>query len=220
MLRNLVAQPGCRVSTVAETSEERRAFVAANYPTIATTPDWASVLEDSAVDAVAIAVPAADHHHVAKMALEAGKHVLVEKPLATDVSQANELIRLAAGRGLTLLVGHTFLYNAAVHYFRDMIEQADIGRIFYFDLQRLNLGKVRSDVNVWWNLAPHDISILIYLMGGELPTAISAYGVDYLQPGVEDIVYARLSWENRITANIHVSWLDPEKVRKVTVVGV
>lgn len=219
LLRNLWANPSCRVETVVETSRDRRLFVETNFPGIAVSDDWSRILRDPKIEAVVIATPASNHYELTKAALLSDKHALVEKPLAMRASQAEELAQIAASRGLILMVGHTFLYNDAVRYFRDLIEKKDIGDIFYFYVQRLNLGQARSDVNAWWNLAPHDISILMYLMNGELPESVSATGIDYLQPGIEDVVFARLTWPNRVTAHVHVSWLDPHKVRRVTLVG-
>ena len=219
LLRNLWANTSCRVKTVVDTSAERRSYVEQNFPGIRATGDWMEVVRDPEIDAVVIATPAADHYQLTKTALLSGKHALVEKPLALHAYQAEELGQLSRAQGRKLMVGHTFLYNAAVRHFRDLIDKRDAGEIFYFHVQRLNLGKVRSDVNAWWNLAPHDISILLYLMNGELPESITATGMDYLQPGVEDVVFARLTWPNRVTAHVHVSWLDPHKVRRMTLVG-
>jgi predicted dehydrogenase len=156
---------------------------------------------------------------MARKALQAGKHVFVEKPMAMAVAEVDELDRLAKAGGLTLMVGHTFLYNAAVRYTKKLIDQKDLGALYYIYSQRLNLGQVRSDVNAWWNLAPHDVSILLYWMNGELPVKVAAQGIAYIQPGVEDVVFATLGWANGVTAHIHVSWLDPGKVRKMTLVG-
>ena len=219
LLRNFWANPSCCVKTVVEISAERRSYVERNFPSVEASDDYDKVLKDPDIDAVVIATPAADHYKLTKAALLAGKHALVEKPMAMRASEAEELSQIARAQRRILMVGHTFLYNGAVRYVRDMIERQDAGRIFYFYIQRLNLGQARSDVNAWWNLAPHDISILLYLMGGELPESVSATGVDYLQPGIEDVVFARLTWPNRVTAQIHVSWLDPHKVRKMTLVG-
>lgn len=218
LLRNLVANPGCAVASVAEASADRRRYVAERFPGIRTLGDWRQAVADDAVDAVVIATPAASHCEIAAAALAAGKDVLVEKPLATSVDDAARLEKLARRRGRVLMTGHTFLYNGAVRHFRDLIVSGEVGDPYYLYARRLNLGMVRSDVNVWWNLAPHDISILIYLMG-EPPKSVSASGMDYLQPGIEDVVFARLTWPNRVTAQIHVSWLDPGKVRQVTLVG-
>lgn len=219
LLRNFSAQPGCLVKWVAEQSEARRAFVEANFPKTRTTPDWEAAVGDPEVEAVVVATPASTHYDLVKAALEAGKHVFVEKPLATRAAEADQLAALAAAMNRTLMVGHTFLYNSAVRYMKALLDDGQLGPLYYIYSQRLNLGQVRADVNAWWNLAPHDVSILLYLMNGELPVSVSAHGVDYIQPGVEDVVFAVLTWANRVTAHIHVSWLDPGKVRRVTLVG-
>lgn len=219
LLRNFSRQPGCHIKWVAEPSPQRQAYVRENFPHIETTPHWEMALDDQEVDAVIISTPAATHHRLAKAALEAGKHVFVEKPLAMSTVEADELIAIAAANQKILMVGHTFLYNSAVRYLKKLIDDGELGQIYYFYSQRLNLGQVRSDVNAWWNLAPHDISILLYLMNGESPVSVSARGVDYIQPGIEDVVFATLTWANRVAAHIQVSWLDPGKVRKMTLVG-
>lgn len=219
LLRNFSSQPGCHVKWVAEQSPQRRAFVASNYPRTKAVPGWEPVLNDPEVEAVVIATPASTHAALATEALRAGKHVFVEKPLAMETREAEALAALAASAGRTLMVGHTFLYNAAVGYVKGLLDRGDLGNLYYVYTQRLNLGQVRSDVNAWWNLAPHDVSILLHLMGGELPDTVSAHGVAYIQPGIEDVVFAVLTWPNRVTAHVHVSWLDPGKVRRVTLVG-
>jgi predicted dehydrogenase len=218
LLRNFSALPGCRVKWVAEPSPERRAYVEQNYPKTETTPDWERAVGDPEVDGVIVSTPASTHYALASAALKAGKHVFVEKPLAMSVAEADELLALTA-RGQTLMVGHTFLFNPAVRHVKRLLEGGELGPIYYIYSQRLNLGQVRSDVNAWWNLAPHDVSILLYLMGGELPTSVAAHGVDYIQSGIEDVVFATLTWPSRVTAHVQVSWLDPGKVRKMTLVG-
>ncbi len=219
LLRSFVAQPGCRVKWVAERRAARRTYVEESFPGIAVTASGEEVLSDPEVDGIVVASPAATHFELAKAALLAGKHVLVEKPLATSVALADELAALAAARRLTLMAGHTFLYNSAVRYVRELVAQGQLGDLYYVYTQRLNLGQVRADVNVWWNLAPHDVSILLYLMNGERPASVAVRGVSYLQPGVEDVAFAVLAWKGGVTAHVHVSWLDPGKVRRVTVVG-
>jgi predicted dehydrogenase len=219
LLRNFSALPGCWVKWVAEPSEKRRAYVEQNYPRSQVTATWQVVLEDREVGAVVISTPASSHFELAQASLRAGKHTFVEKPLAMSTVEADILAALAAETGRTLMVGHTFLYNAAVRYIKDQLTAGDLGQVYYIYSQRLNLGQVRSDVNAWWNLAPHDVSILLYLMDGVLPVSITAQGVDYIQPGIEDVVFASLTWANRVCANIQVSWLDPGKVRKMTLVG-
>ena len=219
VLRNFSAQPGCWVKFVVEISPERQAYVRANFPKSQVVSDLDSVLKDPEIDAVIISTPASSHFELAKQVLESGKHAFVEKPLATSTEQADELVALAAKTGKTLMAGHTFLYNAAVRYSQKLLRDESLGRLYYIYSQRLNLGQVRSDVNAWWNLAPHDVSILLYLMNGELPASVSAVGVSYIQPGIEDVVFATLQWASGVTGHIHVSWLDPGKIRKMTLVG-
>lgn len=219
LLRNFAAQPGCQVRWVVEESPERRTYVERQFPGIETTSQWERAVVDPEVDAVVIATPAATHAALTRAALESGKHVFVEKPLAMSTREAEALGRLATSAGRALMVGHTFLYNPAVLYLKRLMDEGQFGAVFYLYSSRLNLGKVRSDVNAWWNLAPHDVSILLHLMDGELPVTVSATGMDYIQPGVEDVVFASLTWANRVTAQIHVSWLDPGKVRRLTLVG-
>src|SRR6185369_14190757 len=200
-------------------SPERQGYVRANFPKSQVVSDLDSVLKDPEIDAVNISTPASSHFELAKQVLESGRHAFVEKPLATSTEQADELVALAAKTGKTLMAGHTFLYNAAVRYARKLLSDESLGRLYYIYSQRLNLGQVRSDVNAWWNLAPHDVSILLYLMNGELPASVSAVGVSYIQPGIEDVVFATLQWASGVTGHIHVSWLDPGKIRKMTLVG-
>jgi predicted dehydrogenase len=219
LLRNFSGQPDCLVKWVADQNPERRAFVEQHYPRTKAVAEWQPVIADPEVEAIVIATPAATHFMLVKASLEAGKHVLVEKPLAMSTCEADELASLAARAGRTLMVGHTFLYNAAVRYMKQLLDNGELGQMYYIYSQRLNLGQLRSDVNAWWNLAPHDISILLYLMDGALPATISTEGMDYIQPGVEDVVFAVLTWSNRLTAHVHVSWLDPGKVRRMTLVG-
>jgi predicted dehydrogenase len=219
LLRNFSANPKCRVKWLADQSPQRQAYVEENYPQTNTTAEADDILFDPEVDAVLVATPASTHYVLAKAALKAGKHTFVEKPLAMSTVEADELVVLAEAMGKTLMVGHSFLYNAAVNYAKDLLDTGELGDTYYIYSQRLNLGQVRSDVNAWWNLAPHDVSILLHFMNGELPVSVTAHGIDYIQPGIEDVVFATLTWANRVTAHIHVSWLDPGKVRKMTIVG-
>lgn len=219
VLRNFSSQSDCWVKYVAEINPERQAYVRANFPRSEVVSDVDTLLSDAEVDAVIVATPAASHHALAKQALESGKHVFVEKPLATSTEHADELVNLAATSGKTLMVGHTFLYNAAVRYAKKLLADESLGQLYYIYSQRLNLGQVRSDVNAWWNLAPHDVSIMMFLMNDELPVSVSATGVSYIQPGIEDVVFATLKWASGVTGHIHVSWLDPGKIRKMTLVG-
>lgn len=171
------------------------------------------------IDALVVAVPAQRHAEVALEAIRNGKHVLVEKPLATSVEQAHLLIREAARANVVLMTGHTFSFNPAVRELKRRMDRGDLGQIYYIHSARLNLGLYRPDVNVVWDLAPHDISILNYLLQST-PTRVSAWGASHAFGGLEDLAIARLEYEERrVTGYIHVSWLDPDKVRRVTVVG-
>ena len=219
VLRNFCAQPGCRVKYVVEINPERQAYVRANFPQSEVVNSVETILRDPEIDAVVVATPASSHYEFANQVLEAGKHTFVEKPLATSTQEADKLVKIAAESNKTLMVGHTFLYNAAVRYARELVATEQLGELYYIYSQRLNLGQVRSDVNAWWNLAPHDVSILLYLMNNELPVSVTAEGVSYIQPGIEDVVFATLKWASGIIGHIHVSWLDPGKIRKMTLVG-
>jgi len=177
------------------------------------------VLNDPEVDAVVIATPAHTHFELAKRVLLSGKHAFVEKPLATKVSEVDELGSLAKERGLILMVGHTFIYNSAVRYVKKLIDRGELGEVRYIYSQRLNLGRIRSDIDALWNFAPHDISIIQYWLNGATPLRVIRQGMDYMQDGIDDVVFLGLTYPGKIMANIHVSWLDPQKVRKMVVVG-
>ncbi len=171
------------------------------------------------VDAVIVATPPSTHVPLALAAIAAGKHVLVEKPLAMSVAGAQEVIGEAAANGVTLMVGHTFEYNAGVWKLREIVENNELGKLYYIDTARLNLGLYQSDVNVVWDLAPHDISITNYVLGSQ-PSVVQTWGSSHANKRVEDVAYIRLEYpDSEVTANIHVSWLDPCKVRRVTLVG-
>jgi predicted dehydrogenase len=219
LLRNFSAQKNCWVKFVVDSSADRRAYVEENFSRSRSTENIDTVLSDPEIHAVVIATPADSHYQLTKQFLEAGKHVLVEKPLARSTVEADELSELAAKTGKVLMAGHTFLFNPAVRYVKKLLDEGELGRTYYIYSQRLNLGQVRSDVNAWWNLAPHDVSILLYFMNGELPVSAVGWGVDYIQSGIEDVVFATLTWANSITAHIQVSWLDPGKTRRMTLVG-
>ncbi len=171
------------------------------------------------VDALVIATPPASHAPLALKAIAAGKHVLVEKPMATATDEARMLVDAAAAAGVVLMPGHTFEHNAAVHKLRDLVRGGDLGRLFYLDCARLNLGLYQSDVNVIFDLASHDISIANFVLGSR-PTTVTVWGSRHVHPDHEDVAYLRLDYGDLgVRANIHVSWLDPRKVRRITVVG-
>jgi predicted dehydrogenase len=219
LLRNFSALPGSRVKYVVDSSAARRAFVEKNFPQTKAIEASRSVLEDPEVDAVVIATPAATHFSLALAALKAGKNVFVEKPLATKVAEVDELARCAEERGLVVMVGHTFIYNSAVRYVKKLIDAGDLGEIRYIYSQRLNLGRIRPDIDALWNFAPHDISIIQYWLGDPAPLSVLRQGMAYMQDGIDDVVFLSLTYPKKIMANIHVSWLDPQKVRKMIVVG-
>ncbi len=184
----------------------------------AVTTDLAGVLADSSLDAVVIATPVRTHFALAQQALLAGKHVLVEKPLTMDVAEGQALTALAAARGLVLMVGHVFEFNSAVRYIKQAIDSGDLGDLLYLYSRRVNLGRVQSDVNALWSIAPHDISIALYLLG-QMPEAVRCQGASCLNGQVEDVIFLTLHFAGNILCHVHASWLDPSKTREMTVVG-
>lgn len=218
LVRNFSELEGCRVAAIAELEEQRRARSAARYPGVRVLADHRELLADPALDAVVIATNLASHFEVARDALAAGKHVLIEKPMTDDPAQAAELVRLAREKSLLLMTGHTFLFNHAIRDVQRRIEAGQLGKILYLHTERTNLGPIRRDTNVIWDLAAHDVSVFLHLLG-ETPVTVSASGGCYLKPGRADVVFASLRFESGVIGNIHVSWLDPCKVRRLTVIG-
>ncbi|NQT53234.1 Gfo/Idh/MocA family oxidoreductase [bacterium] len=190
------------------------------HPDTEFTTDLDQVLADPDLQAVGIAASAPSHHPLGLRALQAGKHTYIEKPLALSTAQAAELVAEARKQGVRLMVGHLLLYHPAVTLLKQLVDAGELGDILYIYAQRLNLGVVRRDENALWSLAPHDISVALYLFG-DLPTSASARGASYLQPdkGVEDVVFANVTFPGGRMLNLHVSWLDPHKTRRITVVG-
>jgi predicted dehydrogenase len=216
-VRVLQQIPAVSRVVVIDQRPERRAPFQQSASAIATFGDLDSALPD--LDAVVVAVPPAEHFRIALQALTAGKHVLVEKPMTTTAASSHRLIEEAAARNLTLMVGHTFEYNAAVWKLREVIDSGELGEIYYIDTARLNLGRYQSDVNVLWDLAPHDISIINYLLRTR-PRSVHAWGAKLADAHQEDVGGLRLGFgDQTMVAQIHVSWLDPCKVRRVTVAG-
>jgi predicted dehydrogenase len=219
LLRNLVANRRCRVKTVVELSEERRSYVQDYYPSIRVTDRFDEVLSDDGIHAVVIATPVASHFNLVVQSLEAGKHVLVEKPMARNVREVELIGQTAEKAGRIAMVGHTFLFNNAVRYIKTLIDSGELGEIRYIYSQRLNLGRIRSDVDALWNFAPHDVSIIQFWLGNLRPANVIKQGVDYIQNGIDDVTFMNVIYPNKIMANIHVSWLDPRKIRTMTIVG-
>jgi predicted dehydrogenase len=218
LARNVVATSRCRLTTVCDLDATARARAVKLHPGARVTDDWNSVLADDDLDAVVVALPVALHHRFAIEALEAGKHVLVEKPLARSVVECDELIRTAEERERVLMVGHTFEFNPAVRLVGDYVREGELGDPYYVSMRRTNLGIVRSDENAMWSLAPHDVSILIYWLQ-RAPVSVNATGSALLQPGIEDVVFMSIRFEDDIIGHVHCSWLDPNKLRDATVVG-
>jgi len=220
--KNLVRNMAQLESLVAvcDASPAVRERISGEHPKVNVTDDLQEVLDDPKVDAVMVIVPSSAHFEVAKRALLAGKHTYVEKPIAHAVDRAEELVALAEERDLRLMVGHLLLYHPCITWIKDAIDAGDLGRVLYMTCQRVNLGKVRSDENAMWSLAPHDVSVILHLLG-ESPSEVSAQGLTYLQtqPGIEDVVFMTLRYADGRAAHIHVSWLDPHKRRTLNVVG-
>src|SRR2546429_4180833 len=217
IVRNLEALPRVQVSIVADLDAYRLASFSASRPWIQTTTQVEDVFQ-SDVDGVIIATPVRTHFQLAKKALLHSKHVLVEKPLTASVSEAEELISLAEEQQRILMVGHTFEYSPAVNELRKLVQSGDLGKIYCVEAERLNLGLFRYDINVIWDLAPHDVSILLYLLD-KSPEQIKVQAHAHLQSRIHDIAHLDFGYADGMTAHIHVSWLHPCKVRRVTVIG-
>ena len=218
LIRNFAESAACRLVGVCDLNAANRQAVSKQYPGTVATAECGELLSNPDVNAMVIATPAKTHFDLALRCLESGKHVFVEKPLALSPKECRTLIDTARSRNLCLMVGHTFLYNAAVVRIKDLIQEGALGEVLYVYCQRLNLGKVRDDLDVMWNLAPHDISILCYWLGA-LPTLVRAQGYSYLQHGLADVAFVTMDFPRRVGASIHVSWLDPGKIRRITIVG-
>lgn len=218
LLRNFCAILGEERVVACDTDRKRLAAIKASYPYVHRTSDFSEVLDDPQIEAVVIATPVVTHFTLARQALLAGKHAFVEKPMAMRSSEAQELIRLAEQNRRILMVDHLLEYHPAVERLRQLLEEGELGEIFYIYSQRLNLGIIRMEENALWSLGPHDISVMLYLLGEE-PHSVDAKGACYLQEGIEDVVFVTLKFPRGVRAHLHLSWLDPQKVRKLVVVG-
>jgi len=218
LARNLAAVEGGELTVLCDNDRSRLERMGRQIPGARQVTEFEAVLDDESVDAVVLATPVETHYPLARQTLEAGKHVLIEKPLARTSAECEDLIRLADARDLRLMVGHVFIYNAAVQRVKEYIDSGELGEIYYAYSQRLNLGQLRSDVNAMWNFAPHDLSILCHWLNAE-PSRVMASGHSYIQPGIEDVVFLNLEFPGEVGAHVHISWLDPLKVRRMTVVG-
>jgi predicted dehydrogenase len=218
LIRNFRALPDCKLKMMCDLSTARLKHLKSIYPEVQAGTDYQLMLEGNNVDAVVIATNVKSHFPMAKAALLAGKHTFVEKPLASSVAQCEELVEIAQKNGLVLMTGHTFLYSPVIRKIKEIVEKGDIGEIRYISARRLNLGLFQKDINVAWDLAPHDLSIILSIMG-ELPEAVNCRGSAHITPGIEDVTTMCLTFSRQRSATVQSSWLDPRKVREMTIVG-
>jgi predicted dehydrogenase len=218
LVRNFQALPEAQLVACCDLDQAALTRMGQLYPHARLISEAEQLFADPTVDAVAIATPARSHYALARAALLAGKHVLVEKPLAMTSGEARALTELAREQGRVLMVGHVFEYHPAVQYIKGMLDAGDLGQVFYLYSTRVNLGRVQQDINALWSIAPHDISILLYLLG-QMPEKVSAQGASFLNGRVEDVVFLTLTFPRSVLAHVHVSWLDPSKARRLTIVG-
>jgi predicted dehydrogenase len=218
LMRHFDNRHTSRVAWVVDRDQGRLGQVHSRFPDVRLGTDATEALVDPDVDATVIATPTSTHFDIARTALEQGKHVLVEKPITADVAQGEALCELAEREGRVLMVGHVFLYNAGVERVKRYLEDGDLGRVYYVSMVRTNLGPIRIDVNAAWDLAAQDVSIANYWLDAE-PETVSAVGGNWINPGIDDAVFATLGYPGDIMVNIHCSWLNPRKARDITVVG-
>lgn len=218
LVRNIAASERTALAGVSDLRPERLAVVTRQYPAAKTTTDYRELLADPAIDAIAVATPVRHHYSIALAALQAGKHVLLEKPMAETAEQCQHLIDEAEKRGLVLMVDHTFIYTPAVQKMRQLVQSGELGDVYYYDSVRVNLGLFQSDVNVLWDLAVHDLSIIEYVLD-QVPVAVSATGISHVAGAPENIAYLTLFFNSSTIAHINVNWLAPVKVRQTLVSG-
>jgi predicted dehydrogenase len=218
LARNLKSLPNCNLKGMCDLSEARLKHMRTLYPDVEGMTDFQHLLNGVGVDAVVVAAPVKHHYSLAKASLLAGKHTLIEKPMASSSEECEELIEIAEHNGLVLMVGHTFLYSSPVQKIVEIIQAGDIGEIRYINSRRLNLGLFQKDINVAWDLAPHDISIILHILQ-EFPVVVNCQGNAHVTPGIEDVTNISLAFRHKRFATIQSSWLEPRKVREMTIVG-
>jgi predicted dehydrogenase len=218
LVRNFQRHPHSWVSWIVDSDNQKLKLMRERYPDIGTANQAEIVFQDPAVEAVVIATPTQSHFELCHQALTCGKHVFIEKPLATKYDQCLELTALAQEKNRILFVGHVFVYNPSVQFIRRYLHEGHLGKVFYINMIRSNLGPIRNDVNALWDLAPHDISILQYWFD-EKPLKVMAYGQSFLGNNLEDVIYANFIYPNDTIVNLHVSWLNPRKIRDIIIVG-
>jgi predicted dehydrogenase len=218
LVRNLRSVSNCRMAAICDVSEKRLNHLSKLYPEITGMTDQSHFLNGIGLDAVVIATPVKYHYHLAKASLLAGKHTFIEKPMASSSAECAELIEIAERQGLVLMIDHTFLYSSAVRKIAEIVKAGDLGQIRYINSRRLNLGLFQKDINVAWDLAPHDISIILHILR-EFPTAVNCSGNAHVTPDIEDVTNMSLSFRNERFATVQSSWLEPRKIREMTIVG-
>src|SRR5206468_1607201 len=217
VVRNFSSQPDCRVVAICDKNPHAVALALNRHPAVHATSNADEVMSSPEIDAVAVVTPVSTHYQLARKALENGKHVFVEKPFTASAAQAEELIELAERKGLTIMVDHTFLFTGAVRKIRELIDSGALGSLYYYDSLRVNLGLFQHDVSVIWDLAPHDLSIMDYLIK-KGPEAVVATGEKHLN-GVEDVAYMTIHFPDNVIAHINVNWLSPVKIRTTLIGG-
>jgi predicted dehydrogenase len=218
LIRNFRSLPECNLVAVCDMKQERLSHMRNVYAGIRVTSDFKEVIEDPEIDAIAVATPVYSHFDLASQSLQAGKHTFIEKPMASSSAECRELVELAANNNLTLMVGHTFVYSTPVRKIKEIVDYGDIGELLYVTSQRLNLGLFQKDINVAWDLAPHDVSIILFVMG-HAPSSVNCQGKAHMRSGVEGVTNMSLNFSNGGFATVQSSWLDPNKVRRMTFVG-
>jgi predicted dehydrogenase len=218
LVRNFQETEGAKVTFCCDTDTQRLKLVKSKYPQIETTSNYDEIIDDPEVAAIVIATPVATHYGFARKALKYGRHVLLEKPFTTSVAEAERLIELAARKNLRLMVDHTFIYTGAVRKMKEIIDSGDLGQLYYFDSVRINLGLIQKDVNVIWDLAPHDIAIMESLVN-EAPVGVCATGASHMGNGIENIAYLTVYFDNGLMAHFHNNWLAPVKIRTILLGG-
>jgi predicted dehydrogenase len=218
LARNFDDLADAELAWLCDLDEARRARYGARFPAARTTGRFDDLLDDEGLDAIVVATPVATHTELAKRALLAGKHVFVEKPIGLAAAEAEEVVAVARERGLVLMPGHLLLYHPGVRKLAELVASSELGRMLYVYGNRQNLGKIRRDENALWSLGAHDLSVILHLVGEE-PSEVSARGESFLNEGVEDVVFCYLAFPSGVVAHMHLSWLDPQKMRRITVVG-
>ena len=218
LIRNFNSVENCKIKYIVDSDEKARKKIKLSYPSIDVKGNIKDILDDDELDAIVISTSAPTHYKLASEALNAGKDIYVEKPITLKADQARGLIKVSEEKELIIMVGHLLLYHTGINYLKEIIKNGELGEIYYIYTSRVNLGKVRNKENAFWSFAPHDISIILHLIE-EMPIRISSTGAAFLNQNVEDVVFSTMEFSSGKVAHMHVSWLDPHKIRKTTVVG-